>query len=216
VLREKFAFSLNWCGCAFTSFNSRRFSLKQSQLYCLLAALIIAAVSLSSLPAQTPGSSPAAPASTGVTLSGIVECGKGYTSHELYDMKITLVEVIRGEDAWKRIKEASPSNKAAEPGFEYVLARVKFEYYARGTPGLCIHHLSPQQFSAVSLDGQDYQIAQVVLPKPELRKDMKSGETVEGWVAFSVSQQDKAPLMTYSADQGGAIVHGGAKWFVLR
>jgi hypothetical protein len=48
-------------------------------------------------------------------------------------MKITLVEVIRGEVAWKRIREARQSNKAAVPGFVYVLARVKFEYYARGT-----------------------------------------------------------------------------------
>src|SRR5512143_579277 len=150
--------------------------------------MIVVAAGLNLLMAQAPGSSPAAPASTGVTLTGIVECGQGYTSHELYDMKITLVEVIRGEEAWKRIKEASPSNKAAEPGFEYVLARVKFEYYARGTPGLCIHHLSPQQFSAVSLEGQDYRIAEVVLPKPDLSKDMKSGETVDGWIAFSVSQ----------------------------
>jgi hypothetical protein len=191
-----------------------RLSLKRGFVYCILAAWITVSTSL--LAAQTPGSSPVAPASKGVTLTGIVECGQGYTSHELYDMKITLVEVIRGEEAWKRIREASSSNKAAEPGFEYVLARVKFEYYARGTPGLCIHHLSPQQFSAVSLDGQDYQIAQAVLPKPELRKDMKSGETVEGWIAFSVAQEDKGPLMTYSADQGGAIVHGGAKWFLLR
>jgi hypothetical protein len=193
-----------------------RLSLKQVQLYCLLAASIMVAANISPLPAQTPGSSPAAPASKGVTLTGIVECGQGYTSHELYDMKITVTEVARGDEAWKRIREAGPTNKAAESGFDYVLARVKFEYYARGTPGLCIHHLSPQQFSAVSLDGQDYQIASVVLPKPELRKDMKSGETVEGWIAFSVSQQDKGPLMTYSADQGGAIVHGGARWFVLR
>ena len=190
--------------------------MKQKQLYCFWAATIIVAASLSPLCAQTPGSSPAAPASKGVTITGIVECGQGYTSHELYDMKITLTDVVRGEAAWMRIKEASSSNKPAEAGFEYVLARVKFEYYARGTPGLCIHQLNPQQFSAVSLEGQDYQIAQVVLPQPELRKDMKSGETVEGWIAFSVSQQDKAPLMTYSADQGGAIEHGGAKWFLLR
>jgi hypothetical protein len=32
--------------------------------------------------------------------------------------------------------------------------------------------------------------------------------------SFSVSQQDKAPLMTYSADRGR--LHGGAKWFFLR
>jgi hypothetical protein len=147
----------------------------------------------------------------------VIECGQGYTSHELYDMKIALLEVLRGEEAWTRIREASLSNKPAQPGgFEYILARVKFEYYARGTPGLCVHQLSPQQFSACSSEGDDYRLADVALPKPELRKDMKSGETVEGWVAFIVSRQDKAPLMTYSADIGGAIQHGGAKWFVLR
>jgi hypothetical protein len=198
------------------SLNPGRFSLKGRQLYCLLAASIIVAASLNLLPAQTPGSSPLAPASTGVTLTGIVECGQGYTSHELYDMKITLVEVIRGEEAWKRIREASPSNKAAEPGLEYVLARVKFEYYARGTPGLCVHELKPDQFSAFSPDGNDYQSPPVVTPKPEMRGSLHSGESLEGWVAFLVSQQDKKPLMNYSADKGGAIVHGGEKWFLLR
>ncbi len=190
--------------------------MNRRQIGCLVAVVIVVAAGLNLLTAQTPGSSPAAPAPKGVTLTGILECGQGYTSHELYDMKITLVEVIRGEEAWKRIREVSPSNKAAEPGSEYVLARIKFEYYARGTPGLCVHQLSPQQFSACSSDGQDYALAAIVPPAPEMRKSMKSGEMVEGWIAFAVAQQDKAPLMTYSADQGGAIVHGGAKWFVLR
>jgi len=196
--------------------EQRRHSLKGKKLYYMLAALMMVAAIPSLLQAQTAGSSPMAAAPRGVTLTGIVECGQGYTSHELYDMKITLVDVLRGEEAWKRIKEANPSNKAAGSGLEYVLARVKFEYYARGTPGLCVHNLNPQQFSACSSDGQDYQIADVVAPKPELRRDMKSGETVDGWIAFAVSQQDKGPLMNYSADKGGAIQHGGEKWFLLR
>ncbi len=52
------------------------------------------------------GSSPFDPAPAGVRLSGIVECGRGYTSHELYNMKITLQEVLRGKDAWKLLKKA--------------------------------------------------------------------------------------------------------------
>ena len=129
---------------------------------------------------------------------------------------MTVTEVVRGEEAWKRIREASTSNKDTGPGFDYVLARVRFEYYARGTPGLCIHQLSQQQFSSISSDGLESRMAPVLLPKPELRKAMKPGETIEGWIAFCVPQQDKGPLMTYSADQGGAISHGGAKWFELR
>ena len=45
---------------------------------------------------------------------------------------------------------------------------------------------------------------------------MKSGESFEGWVVFMVAQKDEAPMMSYSADKGGAIVHGGEKWFVLK
>lgn len=166
--------------------------------------------------AQAPGSSPTHAAPAGMTLAGIVECGEGYTSHELYDMKITLVEVIRGEDAWKRIREASASNKPAESGSEYVLARVRFEYKARAIPGLCVHPLIPEQFTAYNANGEDYKPAYVIPPKPEMRKGLKSGDIFEGWVVFMVSQQDKTPLMSYSVGDGGAVQHGGDQWFSLR
>jgi hypothetical protein len=167
-------------------------------------------------PAQTPGSAPSLAAPAGVTLTDIVECGEGYTSHELYDMKIALLEVIRGEEAWKRIREASAANKPAESGSEFVLARIRFEYQARELPGLCVHLLLPEQFMAYSAGGEDYRPASVVTPKPEMRKELKSGESFEGWLAFMVAQQDKAPLMSYSAGTGGAVQHGGNKWFILR
>ena len=181
-------------------------------LACLATILAIPAV----LSAQAPGSAPSLAAPSGITLTGIIECGEGYTSHELYDMKITLLEVIRGEEAWKRVKLASDSNKPADPDSEYILARIRFEYFARGTPGLCVHQVVPEQFTAYSANGEDYRPAPVVLPKPEMRKGLKSGESLEGWVAFMVAQKDKTPLMSYSADSGGAIMHGGGKWFLLR
>ena len=149
-------------------------------------------------------------------VTGIIECGEGYTSHELYDVKITLVEVIRGEEAWKRIRAAAGSNKPAESGTEYLLTRVKFEYFARGTPGLCVHPLSPDEFTAYSANGEDYKTASVIPPKPELRKGLKSGESLEGWMVFAVPKEDKSPLMCYSAGSGGAVEHGGGKWFLLR
>jgi len=186
-----------------------------------LTALSVAWVALivsnpGSLSAQTPGSSPSLAVATGVPLDGVIECGEGYTSHELYDLKMTVLEVVRGEEAWKRIREASASNKPAAAGSEYILARVRLEYKARGTPGLCIHPVLPEQFTAYSADGEDYAATAVVVPKPEVRRSMKSGDSLEGWVAFMVAQADKAPLMSYSADAGGAVQHGGGKWFLLK
>lgn len=183
-----------------------------------LAAFIIAIIflCLSVAFAQNAGSSPGSPAPAGTTVSGIIECGEGYTSHELYDIKITLLEVIRGEEAWKRIQNADNGNKPAESGTEYLLARVKYEYFARGIPGLCLHPLSPEEFTAYSKGGEDYKAASVVPPKPELRKELKSGESREGWLVFAVPKDDKAPLMSYEASSGGAVEHGGGKWFLLR
>ncbi len=179
-------------------------------------AALIMIVAAAQLSAQGQGSSPNDPVPAGTTVSGIIECGEGYTSHELYDMKITLLEVIRGEQAWKRLQAASSSNKPAEPGTEYLLARIKYEYFARGVPGLCVHPLTPEEFTAYSAKGEDYTTVSVVPPKPELRRGLKSGESFEGWVVFAVATGDKAPLMYYSADSGGAVQHGGGKWFLLR
>ena len=182
----------------------------------LLTALCVVAIYATSASAQTLGASPSSAAPTGAAITGIIECGEGYTSHELYDMKITLNEVIRGEEAWKRIKAASSSNAPAPAGTEYVLARVKFEYKARAIPGLCVHQLVPEQFTAYSASGEDYKPAAATPPKPEMRRDLKSGDSIEGWLVFAVAKEDRAPLMSFTADVGGAVEHGEPKWFSLR
>ena len=161
------------------------------------------------------GSSPFDPAPAGTRLSGIVECGRGYTTHELYDMWITLQEVIRGEEAWEHLQKVSDANKPADKGFEYVLARVKFEYTARGKPGHCVHKLRPEQFIACSSDGEEYPAADLSVPEPELQGDMKSGDTLEGWIVLMVPESDKTPLLYYTADSGKAVMHGGDIWFKL-
>jgi hypothetical protein len=183
--------------------------------YLLTSAIIILGI-FSAASAQTIGTSPSAPSPVGKTISGILECGEGYTSHELYDMKITLLEVIRGDAAWKRLQESAASNKPATPGSEYMLARVKFEYKARGIPGTCIHPLEPNQFTAYTAGGEDYPAVSVISPKPELRKGLKSGDAFEGWLVFAVSKEDQAPIMSFSAIAGGAVQHGEPKWFLLR
>ena len=180
------------------------------------AAIIILALALSAAFAQTPGSTPSAPAITGTAITGILECGEGYTSHELYDMSIILLEVLRGEEAWKRLQAVDASNKPADSGLEYLLARVRFEYRARQIPGLCVHPLLPNQFTAYNAKGEDYPAVSVTPPKPEMRKELKSGDSIEGWLVFAVSKADPAPLMSFSAGDGGAVQHAEPKWFLLR
>ncbi len=165
--------------------------------------------------AKAQGQSPSEAATTGMTVPGIVECGEGYNSHELYDVKITVLEIVRGDKAWGLVKGASTTNQPPKAGFDYVLARIKFQYFARGTPGDCNHELKANQFLALSAKGQKYDSPSVTPPKPELNDTLHSGDSLEGWVAFMVPQEEKKPIMTYGVDESGAVQHGGDMWFQL-
>jgi hypothetical protein len=180
----------------------------------VLAALFLFLLNCGQAIGQT-SSSPTDPALLGKPASAIIECGRGYTTHELYDAKITVLAILRGEEAWKRLKEAAAGNQPPPADYEYVLAQIKFEYFARTTPGLCVHELKPEQFTSYSADGIDYPAASVTPPQPEMKGALRSGESKVGWVVLLVAKDDTKPLMSYSADRGAAIVHGGEKWFAL-
>ena len=92
----------------------------------------------------TQGRSPSSPAPIATSVVTMIECGEGYTSNELYDMTITVTEVVRGQKASGWI------GGAPEAGSEYILARIRVEYLARGLPGKCSHELRPEQFTALS------------------------------------------------------------------
>jgi hypothetical protein len=160
------------------------------------------------------GYSLASAAPLGQMAKGIIECGKGYTSHELYDVKITVLEVIRGDKARARLQDGTVAPVAE---MEYLLARIRFQYFARGAPGDCCHELSWDQFIAYSKDGIEYESAPAIPPTPVLEARVCAGETMEGWAIFQVARGDKKPLAMFNAGVGGieAIEHGGNIWFQL-
>ena len=90
-------------------------------------------------------------ASIDETVSGTIRVwGPGaseYGEDELYDVKITILEVLRGKEAWERLQSASTSNQPAKDAFEFVLARIRFEYHARGMPGNKSYTIQKDDFS---------------------------------------------------------------------
>jgi hypothetical protein len=145
----------------------------------------------------------------------MIECGEGYTSQELYDMKITLVEVLRGESAWDLLKGVTPANKPPKTGFDYMLVHVKLEFSGRNPGRECSHELRPEQFAAFSADGKEYETPSVVIPEPGLSGNLRSGKSFEGWRAFLVHQGDSKPLMTFDPASGGGVSRGKIIWFQL-
>ena len=163
-------------------------------------------------PAQTPGprlesgSSLTSAMPIGATVPAIVELGDMYRAPETYDIRITVLEILRGEKSVDLIKKASVSNAPAQNGFEYVVARIRFEYSARGAPGDKTWELSGEQFNAFSDDGKLYENPSIVPPEPRLSGVLRSGDSQQGWVAFEVAKHDKKPVMTFSP---------GSIWFQL-
>ena len=153
----------------------------------------------------------------GTPLSTIIVFGDQYNGgDELYDVTITVAEVVRGERALQMVKAAGPANTAPTANMEYLLARVKFEFSARVRPEHYTYTLDPSQFSAMSAATVSYATANLTVPvKPELRAVLHSGDSTEGWVAFLVPRGDHTPLMMFREDVGSVIHQGDASFFKL-
>jgi hypothetical protein len=171
------------------------------------------------LSAQTPDSRPANSYATavGTPLHAILVFGDPYNGgDELYDARITVTEIVRGEKAWQMVTAASPTNTSPPAAMEYLLARVKFEFSARVRPEHYTYTLNPAQFSAMSSASAPYAKATLAASvQPELRATLRSGDSADAWVAFLVPRGDHTPLMLFREDVGSIIHEGSGSIFKL-
>jgi hypothetical protein len=179
----------------------------------MVVLLIAAAVSLN--PAVAQDNSSTNPAAVGARVRSMIELGSVYTN--IYDIAITVLETVRGNEALDRLKAASPENRMPPEGFEYVLARVKFELKGRAVSDQLTFTLGnePLQWVALSSELTEYPRVQVTPPKPALAGVVKPGDAMEGWVAFAVDRKDSKPVMVFDPDAGGATGRGRTLFFRL-
>jgi len=134
-----------------------------------------------------------------------------YESSNDYEVRVTLIDLIRGDEAWQMIHDANMFNDPPGAGFEYILAKVNFEFLS-GPTSYSYYEVSPVWFDAVSSTGQDYDFVSVVLPNPSISTTLfDPGDSHEGWVSFYVSTSDTTPLMTF----GRRFDSTGGIWFKL-
>jgi len=167
-------------------------------------------------PRQGPGYSFKDPLPAGGSAVAVIKTGDWYAnlSWDTYDAKITLLETISGNKAWELIRSADNSNPSPDDGFEYILARVKFEYQSTSQPGdkgfALWNKQSGSCMTAVSSTGKDYKSVLISPPEPALKGRLYSGKSSEGWVVFSVARDDVAPLMVFGREYKSGV------WFRLR
>jgi hypothetical protein len=182
----------------------------------LFTALLLSMAIASLRPALAQDNSSTNPAAVGAPVRSMVELGSVYSN--IYDITITVLETVRGAEAMNRLKAASADNKQPAQGFEYVLARVKFEHKGRAVSDKLPFDLGNAPLQWVALAGKDlteYDRVSVTLPKPALTGMVKPGQSVEGWVAFAVDSKDSKPVMVFDPDTGGATGRGRTLFFKL-
>ena len=184
----------------------------KNKLAALMVVLpaFIAAVLLH--PAVAQDNSSSNPAAVGARVRSMVELRSN-----VYDIAITVLETVRGNDALVRLKAAYSDNPMPREGFEYVLARVKFELKGRAVSDKLTFQLGnePLQWVALASDLTEYSGISVTTPKPALSGAVKPGDAMEGWVAFAVESTDSKPVMVFDPDAGGGTGRGFTLFFKL-
>jgi hypothetical protein len=187
----------------------------KNKLTTFLAVLLALAAAASLHPAVAQENSPTKPAVVGARVRSMVELGSVYSN--IYDIAITVLEKVRGKEAMDRLKAAAPDNKMPPAGFEFILARVKFELKGRVVSDRLTFELGaePLQWVALASDLTEYPGISVTVPQPALAGRVKAGDSLEGWVAFAVDSKDKGPVMVFDPDTGGATGRGRTLFFKL-
>jgi hypothetical protein len=149
-------------------------------------------------------------APVGTPVEGMIQvsgpAASAYGAQELHRVRITLLQVLRGNAAWERILESNESAQPPERGFEYLIARVKFEYDPGGGGGTLTYSVKPDDFKIYSEDDREYDRPPVEPPKPGLiGRTFYSGDLHEGWLCFKVAETDRTPLLFFY----------GGMWFQL-
>ncbi|MDW0115032.1 MULTISPECIES: hypothetical protein [Sporosarcina] len=115
---------------------------------------------------------------------------------------ITLLETIRGEEAWKMIQEENMYNEPADEGFEYVLVKVKGFLKESETEDDSLY-FSSMNFNFVSNEGEVYDWKSAVIPN-QLDKELYNGGSAEGFIVNQVKVGDDFKV-SYDSSEGSPV-----------
>jgi hypothetical protein len=134
----------------------------------------------------------------------VPELIQSWVPGEVYAIHLTLLEVTRGKNALDYLNNLSffysyPYYKSLpEAGYEYIIATIEFEYYARDLPGNIIYKMEQGSFMSYSQDSIEYNTP-FILPWKEnvFDYDVAPGDMIEIKIATIVKTADKKPLMLF-------------------
>lgn len=116
---------------------------------------------------------------------------------------LTVLEVIRGEDAYQKLKSMNEFNEPAPEGYEWLLAKTKVKFTESATEDLSFHIDGIMNFEMVSENGDIYSGDIIGTTEPEFSYEMYVGNEKEGYISGLV-KTEKAQLR-YEEMLGGNV-----------
>lgn len=110
--------------------------------------------------------------------------------------RITVLEVIRGDQAWQMIYQANQFNAAPEEGKEYIVAKIKVEYTNSSIPDKTLS-INQWYFGTVSNSQLFEDLVVLVEPSPELNVELLPGGAGEGYIVGIVFKDDVNAMLYY-------------------
>lgn len=136
----------------------------------------------------------------GYTRSNPVPLGQSviWTGRKGEQIKFTMLEFHRGEEAWCRIRDANYTNQPPPSGWEYLLFKVRVEYIREGRDLELM--MADSSFVIVTSDDREYKSHEgpvVVPPAPSFPKKVYVRGSVDAWMEFPVLAGDSHPVLAY-------------------
>ena len=133
-------------------------------------------------------------------------------SNDDYSANIKILEVIRGDAAYKKLIETNEFNDPADEGYEYVLIKTAISVNSVENDGAFSLFDAERSFEAFSSNNEEMPLKSAVTPDPQLEGKVYAGGNAEGWLSCQVRKDDANPKLAYGLDYSGQ----GGIWFSLQ
>ncbi|CAH2716796.1 hypothetical protein BACCIP111895_03984 [Neobacillus rhizosphaerae] len=107
---------------------------------------------------------------------------------------LTVVEVVRGDAAFQKLKSMNEFNEPAPEGYEWVLAKTKVKFTESETQDLAFRIDGIMNFKMVSESGDIYSGDVIATTEPDFSFEMYVGNEKEGYITGLVKTGEKAQL----------------------
>ena len=110
--------------------------------------------------------------------------------------EITVVEVVRGEEALRLILDADDFNEPPEEGFEYLLAKIRAKNINVDGEE---EWLDSTNFTVIGDLNEEYDTPFFTAPAPEFDANSYPGAEFEGWISLQAAEDDSGLLLIFES-----------------